>query len=643
MVLRRGIEPEELLAHTGWLKTLARRLVDDDATADDLVQQAYVAALERPPSDRQALTAWLSRVVRNLAARTHRDSMRRRRRETKVAQAEGQHQAPHELIERAEMQRSMMDAVLELEEPFRTTVLLRFFEDRSPQEVAKQTGVSINTVGTRLYRALGKLRQRLDREQGGRATWVAILAPWVGLSALSATTPAAAAITSSSEVKVVSALGSSTANSGIPVLATGSNALLGGIFLMQKPIVASIVVGALCSMIGYGVGQSTDHSASQETSSKTILESEYRDLVSARKEAEEHVASLEVSTEKLQEERKDLTLQLEELREAKDAAEAESEEPEEGLISTGALAFGHYGGLAEIRNANWAELAEAVQNINDLMQSLLDEIEQGQTPGAATSRRIAEENNKLVRLGVSVLEKIPTHSPQYVSGEFTHPICLINLLAAVLESAGVPLTDLQRSELAAIGDRYDRDFAAVTSGYDEETWALTKILEELTLKRDTMLDVHERLTPAQRAVVAVPRIQDRLHLDTLSPVNMVSLHVRVVRIAEGETLASRVVPRIAQDTGIDRGLIEQNSDLLARFAQSVDEILEPQDAELIEFVHLDDIIIAGRAQEQFLLELLDRSVLTDDQVYGLVSLTVLNVPQAVISNENSATDESDGG
>jgi len=198
---RNNIEPEELLAHTGWLKALARRLVDDEATADDLVQQAYVAALERPPSERHALTAWLSRVVRNLAARTHRDAMRRRQRETRVAQSENQQQVPHELIERAELQRLMMDAVLELEEPFRTTVLLRYFEDRSPEEVAKQTGVSINTVGTRLYRALGKVRQRLDREQGGRAAWIAILAPWVGLSAVGATTPAAAAITLSSEAK----------------------------------------------------------------------------------------------------------------------------------------------------------------------------------------------------------------------------------------------------------------------------------------------------------------------------------------------------------------------------------------------------------------------------------------------------------
>ena len=398
---RNNIEPEELLAHTGWLKALARRLVDDEATADDLVQQAYVAALERPPSERHALTAWLSRVVRNLAARTHRDAMRRRQRETRVAQSEDQQQVPHELIERAELQRLMMDAVLELEEPFRTTVLLRYFEDRSPEEVAKQTGVSINTVGTRLYRALGKVRQRLDREQGGRAAWIAILAPWVGLSAVGATTPAAAAITSSSEAKVVSTLGSNVANSGIPVLATGSNALLGGIFLMQKPIVASIVIGALCSMIGYGIGRSTDQSEPQEPGTRTISELEYGELVSARNEAEERVAVLQESATKLQEESRDLALALKELKEANEAAEAEQEDAKEDLISTGALAFGEFGGLAAIRDANWTELGEAVQNINDLVLPLLDEIEQGETPNAATQRRIVAENDKLVRFGLT--------------------------------------------------------------------------------------------------------------------------------------------------------------------------------------------------------------------------------------------------
>jgi DNA-directed RNA polymerase specialized sigma24 family protein len=36
---------EDLLANAGWAKALARQLVRDDASADDLVQRTWVAAL----------------------------------------------------------------------------------------------------------------------------------------------------------------------------------------------------------------------------------------------------------------------------------------------------------------------------------------------------------------------------------------------------------------------------------------------------------------------------------------------------------------------------------------------------------------------------------------------------------------------
>ena len=40
---------ETLLRHSEWAQALARRLVSDDATADDVVQEAWLAALRRPP------------------------------------------------------------------------------------------------------------------------------------------------------------------------------------------------------------------------------------------------------------------------------------------------------------------------------------------------------------------------------------------------------------------------------------------------------------------------------------------------------------------------------------------------------------------------------------------------------------------
>lgn len=73
--------PERLFAEARWIRRLARGLVDDDPSADDLVQDAWVAALTHPPreaGDERSLRAWLATVVRNLAARSRRGPDRRR-------------------------------------------------------------------------------------------------------------------------------------------------------------------------------------------------------------------------------------------------------------------------------------------------------------------------------------------------------------------------------------------------------------------------------------------------------------------------------------------------------------------------------------------------------------------------------------
>ena len=61
---------DRLLANAGWVKALAFRLVSDEAAADDLAQETWLRALERPPRDAatvRSLRAWLARVVARFA------------------------------------------------------------------------------------------------------------------------------------------------------------------------------------------------------------------------------------------------------------------------------------------------------------------------------------------------------------------------------------------------------------------------------------------------------------------------------------------------------------------------------------------------------------------------------------------------
>ncbi|MBI4601811.1 MAG: sigma-70 family RNA polymerase sigma factor [Planctomycetes bacterium] len=177
-----SIPLDQLLQHSAWLQALARRLVSDDARAEDLVQETYLAAAQRPP--RRAPRAWLRAVAGNLARRLYRDDIRRRRREEVAARPEAVHATAEELVERVEVQRRIVDAVLGLEEPQRSAILLRFYEGLSAAEIARRQGAPVTTVRSRLQSAMETLRGRLDRlHAGDRRAWLAILAPLAAASA----------------------------------------------------------------------------------------------------------------------------------------------------------------------------------------------------------------------------------------------------------------------------------------------------------------------------------------------------------------------------------------------------------------------------------------------------------------------------
>jgi hypothetical protein len=58
------ITAEDLLANQAWLKRLACRLVDP-ATAEDLVQETWAAAVRSRPERDRPLRPWLAEVLRN--------------------------------------------------------------------------------------------------------------------------------------------------------------------------------------------------------------------------------------------------------------------------------------------------------------------------------------------------------------------------------------------------------------------------------------------------------------------------------------------------------------------------------------------------------------------------------------------------
>ncbi len=175
----RAVPEPELLANLAWVQALARGLVADAATAEDVAQDTWLAALERPPrrTSGAGLRAWLRQVVRTMARQSARSAASRGKRERSVARPEAEPSA-FDVVGRAATQQRIVDAVMALDEPERTTVLLRYLDGLSASAIAELRGETSAAVRQRLSRARETLRARLARElDADRRDLIHALAP----------------------------------------------------------------------------------------------------------------------------------------------------------------------------------------------------------------------------------------------------------------------------------------------------------------------------------------------------------------------------------------------------------------------------------------------------------------------------------
>ncbi|MEW6741784.1 MAG: sigma-70 family RNA polymerase sigma factor [Planctomycetota bacterium] len=192
---------ERLLAHEDFVRFLARRLLEDADLADDVVQETWLAAVERPPRAMGSLRAWLARLAANFARMRRRHERRLLARERLAARPEAL-PSTDEVLERETIRRKVVQAVLSLQDPHRTCVLLRYYDDLPPREIARRLAIPIATARSRLRRAHQMLRVELGKELGPeRSRWLAALAP-LAAPAHSVVAILAEAIVMSTRVKI---------------------------------------------------------------------------------------------------------------------------------------------------------------------------------------------------------------------------------------------------------------------------------------------------------------------------------------------------------------------------------------------------------------------------------------------------------
>ena len=138
---------------------LAYSYLKNREEALDAVQTAVCRALEKRDSLREpeAVRAWFYHILVN----TCMDQLRRQKRVTLL---------PPELLDTGSYEDPLPDASLAqrvdaLPVEVGTIIKLRFYEELSLREISTVTGWNLNTVKTRLYSGLKKLRIELEGEE----------------------------------------------------------------------------------------------------------------------------------------------------------------------------------------------------------------------------------------------------------------------------------------------------------------------------------------------------------------------------------------------------------------------------------------------------------------------------------------------
>jgi len=167
---------------------LARRIVGQHQDAEEVAQQTFLSVIEHLNEFREEsqFRTWLLRIATNHALALLRKRAVRAGPSLDNRNADDGyegiphpeyiavwHETPEDLAVRRETRESIDNALLDLDEIYRTVFVLRDIEEFSTRETADLLGISVEAVKVRLLRARLMLRERLTRLFGNESTRVA--------------------------------------------------------------------------------------------------------------------------------------------------------------------------------------------------------------------------------------------------------------------------------------------------------------------------------------------------------------------------------------------------------------------------------------------------------------------------------------
>jgi hypothetical protein len=148
---------------------------------------------------------------------------------------------------------------------------------------------------------------------------------------------------------------------------------------------------------------------------------------------------------------------------------------------------------------------------------------------------IQQHNGPLVTAALSLGEKLGT-SP---NGKFSHPAFMVNAIASTLDAAGKPLSDAQYASLQTMGQEFMGVEERRIAGYDEHTWELKKLIEELESKEKFFAGALGMLSDEQREALVPEETAGRAQVDIFSPALVLAGRINVDRFADAADLTEK--------------------------------------------------------------------------------------------------------
>ncbi len=198
---------------------LCRRMLRDPSDIDDAFQATFLVLIRKAPAirDRGLLANWLYGVAYRVAIRARGNLLRRRERETSLAEIETPAMSVHDHLE--EVPQALDQELNRLPSRYRVPLVLCYLKGLTHDQAAEEMRCPVGTVRSRLARGRNLLKRRLTAR--GYSPSASLLASALPAPAV----PAAlvrATLESAARYSMAAAAGAALASSAVETLAAGA-------------------------------------------------------------------------------------------------------------------------------------------------------------------------------------------------------------------------------------------------------------------------------------------------------------------------------------------------------------------------------------------------------------------------------------